>query len=250
MGSVNPVVILPGALDDVDGLATGLVGSCTLGVGQFCTNPGLVFVPEGNAGDRLVEQAGEQARALALPPMLTAEIAKAYDEGSRRLIEAGARLVAEGDSGATPARVFEAVLGKLEGPLLEELFGPSTLLVRYPSTDALVMALDAMEGQLTATLHATDADDVAAVWQALSKRVGRILFGGYPTGVEVNHAMVHGGPWPATTDGATTSVGTRAIRRFARLLALQNAPEALLPAELQDDNPRGIWRLVDGEFRR
>lgn len=250
MGSVNPVVILPGALDDVDGLAAGLASSCTLGVGQFCTNPGLVFVPEGDAGDRLVERVGEQERAVALPPMLTAGIAEAYDEGSRRLIEAGARLVAEGDSGMTPARVFEVEVGKLEGPLLEELFGPSTLLVRYRSTDALVACIDTLEGQLTATLHATDADDVDAVWQALSKRVGRILFGGYPTGVEVNHAMVHGGPWPATTDGATTSVGTRAIRRFARLLAFQNAPEALLPAELRDGNPCGIWRLVDGEFRK
>ena len=124
------------------------------------------------------------------------------------------------------------------------------MIVRWSDEDALIEAIGLIEGQLTSTIHASGSDSVDRIWDALSKRTGRILFGGYPTGVEVNHAMVHGGPYPATTNGASTSVGTRAIRRFARLLAFQSAPQALLPEELRDGNPRGIWRLVDGEMTR
>jgi NADP-dependent aldehyde dehydrogenase len=250
MGSINPVVVMPGALvDSGDGLAGGLIGSCTLGVGQFCTNPGLVIVPAGGPGDALVERMAELVRAADLPPMLTPGITETYQSGSARLVDAGARLVAEGASG-TKARLFEIGLDALEPALLQEVFGPSTLVVRYDDVDTLVAAIRSLEGQLTATLHAGPDDQVAEIWSALSDRVGRILFGGYPTGVEVNHSMVHGGPWPATTDGSTTSVGTRAIRRFARLLAFQGAPQELLPPELRDGNPRGISRLVDGKFER
>jgi NADP-dependent aldehyde dehydrogenase len=250
MGSINPVVVLPGALEDSgEEIATGLFGSCTLGVGQFCTSPGLVFVPAGDAGDALVARIGDLVGTADLPPMLTAGIAKAYGEGSARLIEDGARLVAEGREG-TPARVFEVGVDALGDSLVEELFGPSTLIARYAHVEDLLTALHSLEGQLTATLYASDRDETSEVWRALSDRAGRVLFGGFPTGVEVCGAMVHGGPWPATSDGATTSVGTRAIRRFARLLAFQNAPQELLPPELRDGNPRRIWRLVDGEMAK
>jgi NADP-dependent aldehyde dehydrogenase len=136
--------------------------------------------------------------------------------------------------------------------LLKEVFGPSTLILRWNSVDEVVALVESLEGQLTATIHASDDEITAAApfWEALSQRVGRLLFGGFPTGVEVNHSMVHGGPYPATSNSATTSVGSRAIRRFARLLAFQSAPAALLPEELRDDNPRGIWRLLDAEWTR
>jgi NADP-dependent aldehyde dehydrogenase len=251
MGSVNPVVVLPDALaDSVEEIATGLFGSCTLGVGQFCTNPGLVFVPEGSRGDALVARLGELAAAAELPAMLTAGIAENYERCSEALGERGARLVAEG--AGTAARIFECELDAVtkHPDLLAEVFGPSTLVVRWSEPGRLIRCIETMDGQLTATLHASESDDSDEIWRALAGRSGRVLFGGYPTGVEVNHAMVHGGPWPATSDGASTSVGTRAIRRFARPLAYQNAPESLLPPELREDNPRGIWRLVDGDFTR
>ena len=185
-----------------------------------------------------------------LPAMLTPGIASAYEAGAKRLVEAGARIVGQASGGTTSARIFEIAGDEFaSGDLSNEVFGPSTLVVRYVSNGQLESLIETLEGQLTATVHSNEDDD-AAVWKLLSRRAGRVLFGGYPTGVEVNHAMVHGGPWPATTDGATTSVGTRAIRRFARLVAYQNAPERLLPPELRDQNPRGIWRLVDGEYVR
>jgi NADP-dependent aldehyde dehydrogenase len=182
--------------------------------------------------------------------MLTPGIAENYERSSDSLGKRGARLVAEGSG--TAARVFECKLEALtrNPELLAEVFGPSTLVVRWSEITELIGCVEGMEGQLTATLHASDSDDTSRIWRALAGRCGRVLFGGFPTGVEVNHAMVHGGPWPATSDGASTSVGTRAIRRFARPLAYQNAPESLLPAELREGNPRGIWRLVNGDFTR
>ena len=249
MGSVNPVVILPDAIRrSADAIADGLFGSCTLGVGQFCTNPGLVFVPAGKDGDSFVTHLGERFKKADLPPMLTEAIAANYLRRSSRLTELGARLVSEAAAGATNARLYEvdAHVITTRPELAEEVFGPATLLVRYDDPADLDAAIDVLGGQLTATLHAGESDEVEPVWRSLTRCAGRVLFGGYPTGVEVNHAMVHGGPYPATTDPSTTSVGTRAVRRFARLVAFQNAPQSLLPQELRDENPRGVWRLVNG----
>ena len=133
-----------------------------------------------------------------------------------------------------------------------ELFGPASLIVRYGDRQQLLRAAEAMEGQLTATVHGTNDDlseyqDLIAV---LEKMVGRIIVNGYPTGVEVGHAMVHGGPFPSTSDSRTTSVGTRAIFRFARPVCYQNFPDELLPQELKDANPLGVWRMIDGKLSR
>jgi len=260
MGSVNPIVVLVGALTGrVDELADGLFGSCTLGVGQFCTSPGVVFLPAGGDGDRFVERVASLVRSSRLDPMLTPGIASAFAAGSDRLRAAGATLVAEGVASAevaapAVARLWESDVETvgLTPDLLEEVFGPSTLVVRYGELDEVVELAGRIPGQLTATIHAADHEIEAAApaWEALARRAGRLVFGQFPTGVEVSDAMVHGGPYPATTDPRTTSVGTRAVARFARLVAYQNAPAALLPVELQDENPRGVLRLVDGTWTR
>jgi NADP-dependent aldehyde dehydrogenase len=150
--------------------------------------------------------------------------------------------------------IFQTDAGKfLQDPSLgEELFGPSTLLINYSSREQLLELARGLEGHLTATIHGTEQDleDYRDLVQTLETKVGRIIFNGFPTGVEVCHAMVHGGPYPATSDSRTTSVGTLAILRFARPVCFQGFPQQALPEELQDSNPVGIWRLVDGRLTR
>lgn len=256
MGSVNPVVLLPEALATrAVALAEGLHTSFTLGVGQFCTNPGLVFAVEGSGLAGL--RAGLIAKTAATPaaPMLTGAICGAYAAGLEALVAAGARVLTRADGADTG--VGRAALLEVDGaafaraPLLaQEVFGPCTLLVVCRSTDEILSILAGFEGQLTATVHGTDGDLAghAGVIEALTRVSGRLVFNGYPTGVEVCHAMVHGGPYPACSDPRSTSVGTRAIQRFARPVCWQNAPQQLLPDELKDDNPAGVRRLVDGRW--
>lgn len=254
MGSVNPVLVLPGALAERGrAIADGLHASVTLGVGQFCTNPGLVFVPAGADADAFAERLAELTRAAAGGVMLTPRIASVYASGVERL-RGKAELLAEAPAGTAlshgrPA-VFRADGATVLGShgLTDEVFGPSTLLVRYRDRAELLRLVGALEGQLTATVHASAAElpDYADAVGALEAKSGRLVFDQFPTGVEVGHAMVHGGPVPATSDGRSTSVGTRAIERFARPVAFQNAPAHALPPELQDANPLGIARLVDG----
>jgi NADP-dependent aldehyde dehydrogenase len=254
MGSVNPVVVLPGALAERGrAIAEGLHGSVTLGVGQFCTNPGLVFVPEGADADAFAERLAELTRTAAGGIMLTPRIASVYASGVDRL-RGQAELLAEGPDGTGLAHGRPAVF-RADGAavlaahgLTDEVFGPSTLLVRYRDRAELLRLLDALEGQLTATVHASASElpDYADAVRALEARSGRLVFDQFPTGVEVGHAMVHGGPVPATSDGRSTSVGARAIERFTRPVAFQNAPAHALPPELLDANPLGIARMVDG----
>jgi 2,5-dioxopentanoate dehydrogenase len=239
MGSVNPVFVLPGALADRGAeIAAALAASVTLGVGQFCTNPGLVFVTPG-ADDFLNGLADALARA-APGVMLTAAICGAYGEGVARLAATPGvtRLVGEvHDSGqGTPALfVTDADTFRAHPELADEVFGPATLVVRCADAAEMQMLAHGLEGQLTATLHADPSDhaEAAALARVLEGRAGRLLFGGVPTGVEVGHAVVHGGPFPATSDGRSTSVGTRAILRWARPVCWQDAPEALLPEALR-----------------
>jgi NADP-dependent aldehyde dehydrogenase len=259
MGSVNPVVILPGALRARGrAIAEGLHASFTLGVGQFCTNPGVVLVESGAEGDAFVERLAELTRATPAGPMLTRRIAAAYAEGQVRLRELGAERLAEGEAGefgaCGRAALWQVAAERAlaEPRLLEEVFGPSTLVVRYRDAPQLEALARAQEGQLAACVHAEpeELSSHARLLDLLARRAGRLVFDQFPTGVEVNHSMVHGGPFPATSDGRTTSVGARAIERFSRLVAYQNWPEAALPEELRDANPRGIRRLVDGRLTR
>jgi len=259
MGSVNPVFLFPGALRERgSAIAEGLHASFTQGVGQFCTNPGVVVVPSGAEGDAFVEELANRTRATAAGAMLTPSISEAYRTGLEALQELGAQQIASGAEGTFSA-CGEAALWQIvaarareEPRLLHEVFGPSTLIVRYDDVEELDGLARDLEGQLTTTLHALPRElhEHDALVQRLTRKAGRLVFNQFPTGVEVNHAMVHGGPFPATSDGQSTSVGTRAIERFTRLVAYQNWPEEMLPEELRDGNPRGIWRLVNGEQTR
>jgi 2,5-dioxopentanoate dehydrogenase len=261
MSSVNPVVVLPGALADADttAFAQAYVGSLTLGAGQFCTNPGLLFLPSGEAGDAFLRATAAAVAGATGQPMLTPGIAEAYAAGTRALKDTdGVRPVGEGSDGgdlAPAPLVAEAPLELLldaDSAVAHEVFGASGVVVRYDDVDALLPRLADLEGQLTATVHATGADseDAARLLPVLELKVGRILFNGWPTGVEVGHAMVHGGPFPATSDGRSTSVGSLAIERFQRPVAYQDVPADLLPEAVRDDNPWGLTRRVDGTLER
>ncbi len=254
MGSINPVVLLPGALSaKPEILASTLAASITAGTGQFCTCPGLILAVEGPA---LQAFRGSLARTLAeVPPgpMLGQGIAAAYQEGLSRMRSHAA---VHGHV-AVPSATHEAAPAFMEvraqdfladDSLTKEVFGPSTLLVTCEDEAGLADTLRALPGQLTATLWMEDSDQelAAGLLPLLQRLAGRVLFNGVPTGVEVGHAMVHGGPWPATSHPNTTSVGTLAMHRWTRLLCFQDAPESLLPPELQAANPLGLWRTRDG----
>ena len=234
-------------------LAAGLHASFTLGAGQFCTNPGVVLVEEGAAGDAFLAALAGHAATTAAGAMLTPGIREAYQKGQDRLAALGAERVAQGSEG-TPntatAAVWQVPAARVAAhpQLLDEVFGPSTLAVRYKKADLLPL-LRRLEGNLTATLHAEPDElrEAAPLLRLLESKAGRLLINQFPTGVEVCPAMVHGGPFPATSDGRTTSVGTRSIERFTRFVAYQGFPQYALPPELQDANPLGIRRMVKGE---
>src|SRR5690606_11180726 len=244
LGSLNPVVVTPDA-DAARGveLAAGLAGSFQLGDGQFCTKPGLVFVPEGST----LEAALPAHVAVGEPRMLTQAIADGYETGRQRASAIPGVEVIAGGGSATAPTVLAADAATLlaHGELLDEVFGPVTVLVRYRDAVALDSALGMLEGSLTMTLHAEPEEDIAGLADWAASRAGRVLFGGWPTGVAVSWAQHHGGPWPATNT-VFTSVGATAVRRFLRPVTYQDAPASVLPPALRDDNPLGIPRRVDG----
>jgi alpha-ketoglutaric semialdehyde dehydrogenase len=253
MSSINPVFVLPSrATPEV---AREYAASLTLGSGQFCTNPGLAFVPRGEAGDTFVSATADAIAETPGQTMLTPGICDAFREGVAALEAApGVTVVGRGRPGEgenAPAPVVFAAdveLLSAESVLQDEIFGAASLILRYDSIDELVEQAERLEGQLTATIQATQADlaDARRLMPVLERKVGRILYNGWPTGVEVNDAMVHGGPFPSTSDPRMTSVGTLAITRFQRPVAYQNLPAELLPPALADDNPWHTVRLVDG----
>lgn len=257
MGSTNPVFVLPGAMKQrAAEIAQGLLSSVTLGVGQFCTNPGLVFGLESAETDAFLSQLGQHFSEAQAGVMLTAGIAQAYQSGLDRLPQHQAEMVAQGLAGAGPnecqATLFKSRVQAFltENELEQEVFGPSTVFVSAHNREELLMAAQKLEGHLTATLQGTESDlaEYQDLVEILQTKVGRLIFNGFPTGVEVCHAMVHGGPFPATTDARSTSVGTLAIKRFARPVCYQGFPDASLPEALQNANPLHIWRMMDGQL--
>jgi len=259
MSSVNPVFILASALrDQTEAIANGLAASVTLGAGQFCTNPGLVFIPDVGSEEFIARMSALMAAASPFT-MLTSTICSAYREGTMALnANARVRLVSAGQSGiqdaAARASLFETDANSFleDRSLCTEVFGPATLLIKYSSRAQLIACARSLEGQLTATIHGDEAElnhsnDLVGI---LEQKAGRVIFNGFPTGVEVGHAMVHGGPFPATSDGRSTSVGTRAGLRFTRPVCYQDFLDSALPDELKDGNPLGIWRLIDGDMTR
>lgn len=257
MSSINPVYVFPGALEgDVETLAKQYVASVTGSSGQLCTSPGLVFVPAGEGGDRFAAAVTDAISELSGQTMLSGGIASAWQHGHDALEAAadvevlGRGQKGPGENAPAPA-VFSAELDVfINNPVLhEEIFGAASLVVRYKSIEDLIEATSKLEGQLTASLHITEDDYTAAarLIPTLERKVGRIIVNGWPTGVEVGHAVVHGGPFPATSDSKTTSVGSLAIDRFLRPVAYQNFPDQLRPAALQDANPWKVNRLIDGK---
>jgi 2,5-dioxopentanoate dehydrogenase len=261
MSSTNPVFILPGALRErSESIAAGLHTSFTMGAGQFCTKPGMVFFPHSSEAATFTDKLRQLVAGSAPFHLLTKSIYSSYDSAlAGRKNDGAVRLVAEvqkaaSDCGfAVGAALFETDADTfLSSDLDAEIFGPTTLLVRHSKRDQILEIARSLEGQLTATIHGTaqDLHDFADLISILEGRVGRLVFNGFPTGVEVCPAMVHGGPYPSTSDGRSTSVGTRAIFRFTRPVCYQGFPDDALPEELKDSNPSGIWRMVDGQMTR
>lgn len=260
MGSTNPVFILPGALREKKAeIAKGLTASVTLGAGQFCTNPGLVFFEESKDATLFQKITAANFREVAAATMLTSRIHQAYENGIEKLgKQEGVALLAKGKAEEEGFRgvgyLFQANARNFlaNENLEEELFGPSTLAVTASNKAELLEIAQNLKGHLTATLWATEDElnEYADLIAILERKVGRLIINGFPTGVEVCHAMIHGGPFPATTDSRSTSVGTAAITRFTRPVCYQNFPDSLLPDELRNANPLGIWRLVNGERKK
>jgi NADP-dependent aldehyde dehydrogenase len=258
MSSINPMFLLPDALaQGAAKIGSGFVDSLTLGSGQFCTNPGLVIAVEGEALNKFRDAAATALQAKTGTTMLTPGIHAAFKHGVEKLgKEAGVTLLARGQNGmsacAGQAALFETDAANfLANPALEdEIFGAASLIVSCSDVGQFRQIAEHLDGQLTATMFLTENDrDVAqALLPALERKAGRILINGFPTGVEVSHAMVHGGPFPATSDSRGTSVGASAIDRFLRPVSYQDLPAYLLPAALQDDNPLGLWRVCNGEL--
>ena len=260
MGSTNPVFILPHMLrEKKEAIARDLSVSVTQGVGQFCTNPGLVFLQRSHEGEAFKGELSKFIAEVEPGLMLTREIRNNYQAGIERLEKVkGVSVLSWERKEVTGNRGVASVLQTgvesfLQEKIVEdEVFGPSTVVVSADNKEELLRAASALHGHLTATIHGTEEDlaDYADLVAILEQKVGRLIVNGYPTGVEVCHAMVHGGSFPATTDSRTTSVGTAAITRFTRPVCYQNVPAQLLPAELRDGNPLDIWRLVNGERTR
>ncbi|MDP3945765.1 MAG: aldehyde dehydrogenase (NADP(+)) [Lutibacter sp.] len=260
MGSTNPVFILPGALEEKGAeIADGLAGSITLGVGQFCTNPGISFIQKSEVVDKFYSQLVRKISETPAGTMLTPEMKKAYDQGVQKTL--GIQQVEEfavglGDNtpnSATP-RIFKTSIENFlkNDDLVEENFGPSSVLVEAQTNEDILEAARSLGGHLTATIFGTDNDFVTykELFDILELKVGRIVVNGYPTGVEVCHSMVHGGPYPATTALQSTSVGTGAIKRFVRPVCFQDYPDNVLPNALKNVNQYNIWRLVNGKMVR
>lgn len=260
MGSVNPVFILPGALKNRNEIiAQGLIGAVTMGVGQFCTNPGLVITQKSEDSSRFLQNLKVYNSESPSGIMLSEQIKSNYYKGTQNLQDSEHVNLISSSSGAetgnsVKTRVFSTDFETFakNGMLSEEVFGPVSLHVATNDKKEILLLANQLEGHLTATIHGTEDDlkEYTELVEILEQKVGRLIFNGFPTGVEVCHSMVHGGPYPATTAPQSTSVGTAAIKRFARPVCYQDFPQSILPGQLQDNNPLKIWRKVNGEMTK
>lgn len=258
MGSVNPIFCFPEKLEkNNDALAKAFISSLTLGVGQFCTNPGLIFVPKAQA-NAFEKAIAEELNDIASAPMLHPGIAQAYYD-SIQFFQSREELrwvkVADPQhliNGSTALAEIQAADWIKDKVFQKEVFGAFAMMVVYETEEELLEIVKNLHGQLTITVWAEDSElkDQLFLLNLLEEKCGRLLFKGVPTGVEVGFAMQHGGPYPSTTAPNSTSVGAHAIKRFARPIALQDMPQELLPDALKDGNPLGIWRLVNGAYTK
>ncbi|MRX46915.1 aldehyde dehydrogenase (NADP(+)) [Pedobacter puniceum] len=252
MGSVNPVFFLPGILKEKgDGLAKSLAESVTLGVGQFCTNPGMFIVEQSKDAEAFVEKTRNELASISVGPMLTSNIKNAFLSGVNKIKQTvGVNCLTNAVEGKLSPYLFTSNVAQVlaNEEIAEEVFGPSTVGVYANNIEEVLEFARKLKGHLTATIFGTEEDllKYRELIHILQEKVGRLIFNNFPTGVEVTHAMVHGGPYPATTDSRSTSVGTTAIYRFTRPICFQNCPEELLPKVLKESNPSGIIRTING----
>lgn len=257
MSAINPVILMENALvQQKEKIARDLSASVTLGAGQFCTNPGLVILVESEASKNFLSEFAGNISAAVPASMLNQSVYKAYTEGVAALQRAPELTTLSNNilasevlqQGRPVAHLVKAADFLRNKKLSEEVFGPATLVVSCADDAELLRVIASLEGQLTATIHAEEDDEkkLAPILNSIVQKAGRVIYGGYPTGVEVCHAMQHGGPFPSTTDARSTSVGSAAIYRFVRPVAYQDFPDALLPEALQKSNPLNILRLADG----
>jgi len=250
MGSVNPIFFFPEAVRQYPELDAQYAASLTLGAGQFCTNPGLLFVVADEAGRELVDRLKAIIGQAGSQPMLTEGIAAAYRTGCGALAQHRLALAPDSATGHARPHLATVTSGEFRSDprLHAELFGPAGIIVMCQDTAEFASLARELEGQLTATLWTTEVEQSRAqdLLLALTAKAGRVIVNGFPTGVEVGEAMQHGGPYPATSDPRFTSVGTGAIARWARPVCYQSVPDSMLPAELQDANPLGLVRRVNG----
>jgi alpha-ketoglutaric semialdehyde dehydrogenase len=259
MSSINPVLLLPGKLEQDENVAAQLAASITLGAGQFCTNPGLLFLLEDASSAKFINKLKEVVASSPAATMLNQNICNSYYKGRETIAsQKGVSVLFEGEN-AFAGNKASAFLTQVTATdfisnpgLQDEIFGPASLIVLCKSREELLHSLHSLEGQLTATILAANDDipNYSDCINVLSEKVGRVVYNGVPTGVEVSYAMVHGGPFPATTNANSTSVGADAIKRFVRPLCLQDCPETFLPAELKSDNPLNIMRRVNGKYTK
>lgn len=259
MSSINPVILFEGALTNNEKIAKDLAASVSLGVGQFCTNPGLIIMMDNQASQSFLEKFAQQLSAIPPATMLNKNIYNAYLEGVQSfqssdeiklLAESKVEAVAERYEARPVVHTIKGARFLADGKYSEEIFGPASLVVLCSNAEELYKVVSSLEGQLTATIHATEEDEqlVKPILNIIVQKAGRLIYGGYPTGVEVCHSMHHGGPFPSTTDAKFTSVGTAAIYRFVRPVAYQDFPNHLLPDLLKNENPLKALRLVDGSW--
>jgi NADP-dependent aldehyde dehydrogenase len=260
MGSVNPVFLLNEKLQQsaVD-IAKQYAGSVTLGVGQFCTNPGLLIGIKSDALNTFMETLADEIKKIAPAKMLHTGIAKAfYQKRSNALQQSNVALVAESEMNADTESGLPTIATVdaktfINNPLLhQEVFGPYSLIIQCNDINEMIEVTNHLEGQLTSTIMATENElkENSLLLDAVKHLCGRLILNGVPTGVEVCRSMMHGGPFPATTDARFTAVGADGIKRFARPIAYQNWKNELLPDELKNENPLNIWRMVNNEWTK
>ncbi len=262
MSSLNPIFLLPDALrTKAAQIAEGLKNSITIGVGQFCTKPGIVFAQDGPDLQTFLTHLSHSIGSTVPGTMLHSGIRDAFEAASKQLskiprVQLLARAPHSPDTSKTQAiplvLVTDSQTFERESALHEEVFGPITLIVKSASHEELLQLANGLSGQLTATVHANEPDMEHArdLFSVLEQKAGRLLLNGFPTGVEVSHAMHHGGPYPSTTHSRFTSVGAAAIQRWVRPVCFQNFTPDFLPAELRDANPTGLMRIFDGQLTR
>ncbi len=258
MSSINPVLLLKEKLEkDGSAVAAALAGSITLGVGQFCTNPGLIFLINSTTAENFIRELTTALAAIPASTMLNAGICKSYYKNKQTIAgQTGVTVLLEGDDTSaaykgTPALLEVSAVDFIQNRELQnEIFGPASLIVKCTDEAELKQAIGSLHGQLTGSVFATgkDLSNFVETVNELTQKVGRVVYNNVPTGVEVCYAMVHGGPSPATTDARSTSVGADAIKRFVRPLCLQDCPQEFLPAALKNENPLNLMRRINGKY--